>query len=263
MLGDGNLAKMIEDAIAGFLEGGENSGMMAMNGAYVQRSVTITVTTLRYTEMQRSQENGDILAASELQTSLRDKIGEMIQQLFGAGSRGEESESETSGDAGNDGDSVPSRNRTQWGSGAVSMWSMELFYSMTAIQGQGAFGTGSGSGEASGYNVSGSFSRFSASYGSFSALTSNRLPSLLSQFMGGGSESGGGLSGFLEEALSGFGLSGGSYRQTSEGFSFKVSQSRNLIAELMELYGDRIGQNNAAAAEAAEEEPAEAVAAAG
>lgn len=273
MLGNSGLAKMVEDAISSFLDNTGSGGMMNMNGAYVQRSVTITITTVRYTEMQRSQETGDILGASELQTSLQDKIKEMMQQLFGGGNQGEETDADAEGSEKTK-DKTASNLPSNWGGSSVSMWSMELFYSMTSIQGQNG---GSGS------SASGSFSsfQFSASYSSFTGLTSNQLPSLLSQYANGGSGSSGtgsgsgsgsgGLAELLEEALANFGLSGSSYRQSSEGFSFKLSQSRNLIAELMELYGDRIGGNKNAyetdpAAEAdagvAEEQPAEAVGAA-
>ena len=107
----------------------------AMEGAYVQRTVTVTITTIRFGTTQRD-ESGDMLAASELKTSLQEKLQELIERFFGKTAA--TSETDSDGSDAEDGEAAESKETdAKTGNGyAFSgiMWSMELFYSSSYVQ---------------------------------------------------------------------------------------------------------------------------------
>lgn len=82
MSADEKFAQKIKDIIAGLLDT-NNQSLLNVNGAYVQRSVSISITVVHYGEYHRSQDNGEILAGVDLQTSLQDRLSEMIKKFFG------------------------------------------------------------------------------------------------------------------------------------------------------------------------------------
>lgn len=249
MFGSSEMAKKIEDAIAAFLEG---TNTEAMQGAYVQRSISITITTVRVGVFQRSEDNGDMLAGSELKTALHDKLREMIDRFFGKVPAAEETDDKA--ENAEDGSEETAVEKTDGGKETSgynfgAMWSMELFYSQTTVAQYTDF---TGSGQANrgvAYSATSMMSRFSFVSGSL-------IPQALSQGAGDSSSGGSGPFTSLLEAL---GLASDGVSSSGDGFLMRLRESRNLMAELMELYGSRIGRPAAAATEetSATDAPAE------
>lgn len=231
MAGNQDLSKKIEEAIASFMNNSGTSPAL-MEGAYVQRSVTVTITTIRFGTFQRDAQSGDTLAASELKTSLQEKIQELVDRFFGKTSASGETENDTDGeDGGETAEAKETGAKTGAGVGfSGMMWSMELFYSSSYINAMTGGGQGSSSAEA--WSFSASYSGFS---GNFSQLSSDFLPQAL---LGGLSSFGQG--GPFTSLLSGMGMTYDGVSQTQDGYFMKLREGRNLIAELLELYGTRI-----------------------
>lgn len=241
MFGNSDFAKKVEDAIAAFLEG---TNAQAPAGSYSQRTVSVSITVIRFSVSQRSADTGELQTSNELKTELHDKLKEMINKFFGVGNTAgaaDETDDETDAKVEETSDTKTGNSDYRNGFGAV-MWSMELFYSSSYIS------STAGSGQNSASMQSWQFS------GSFSSLTTNFLPQAISQ----GTKDGSGLSGgpftsLLEGVLSGFGLASDGVGQVEGGFFARLRESRNLMAELMELYGSRIRPEVAAPGDAAGE----------
>lgn len=219
MLGDGSLAKAVEDALSAFLEGGAAS---APSSAYVQRRVTVTVTTVRFSVAQRDGETGDLLTDKELKTSLRDAIRGLIERFFGP-----EADKADAGEDAEDGETGQSGAPTHGG----AFWSMELFYASSYIQ---------AAGESNGGFLTAQTESFGARFsGGFSQLTDSFLPRAI---FDGFSESGRGgpFTSLVGPALAGLGLSSDGVVRTAGGYGMKIRESRNLIAELMDLFSSRV-----------------------
>lgn len=257
MSGNQDLAKKIEEAISSFMNSAGTVPALA-EGAYVQRSITITVTTIRFGSFQRDGDSGDLLAASELKTSLQDKLQELIERFFGKAANAGGTKSDADAEA-KDETAATKETEAKTGNGYAfsgAMWSMELFYSSSYINSMAGNGQGSLSAETW---------SFSASYSSFNQLTGSILPQSLQNGL-----SSFGQGGPFTSLLSGMGMSYDGASQTADGYFMKLRESRNLIAELMELYGSRIKPKEVEAteveetdaAEGAEAEPAPAEAAA-
>lgn len=234
MFGDGSLAKAVEDAMAAFLE---NSGASSLEGAYVQRRVSITVTTVRFSVAQRDAESGELLSANELKTALHDKIQELVDKFFGKqGAASDESDGEETAadDAAGAADKTPAANAYGYG---AALWSMELYYSASYVQ---AAGQGSAvAASAQSWQTSAAFT------GNFSQFSGNFLAQALYTGFGAGGMTGP-FTSLLGQTLSGFGMTSDGVVRGQDGYSLKLRQSRNLVAELMELFGSRVLGNAAA-----------------
>lgn len=275
MLGNSGLVKSVEDAISAFLEGtGSNTGEAA-EGTYMQRRVSITVTTIRFSVAQRSGESGELLTSNELKTTLQDKIKELVNAFFNtsAAETDDDSEAETdASDAGTEAAKAAAAAadfKNQFGFSST-LWSMELYYSSSYVQtkGQGSDIAAS----AQSWQMSAAFS------GSFSQFTGNFLPQAIYSGFGTGGMTGP-FTSLLGQTLSGFGMTSSGVERGQGGYSLNLRQSRNLVAELMELFDSRVlgdaaaevasvgeateAEGSAQAAESGEAGAAESAAAAG
>lgn len=258
MVGSANLAGMVQDAIAGFLERGDGGNLMNIQGATVQRTVTITYTQIRYGEFHRDPENGEILGANEFKTNFHDRLAELIKKFFGvpeeeAASDAEADESEAEETNAPDASKPAAPASSPSSAASVSMWSLEVYFSFTYINSTldaGTGGAGSAQGSWQGASASWQSSSFAAG---LRGVLGGFLPSAFRGAAGPGEGSGGSLFDFLEETLAGMGLSAGGYQESQEGLFFRLREGRNLIAELMELYGGRINPKPAVETAPAEE----------
>ena len=268
MLGSSSLAKMVEEAISGFLDRGSDSNLMNFQGAVVQRTVTITYTQVRYGEFHRSDETGELLGASELKANFHEQLADLIKKFFGdsksavSGAENTEADGEEEGketDAASGTEKTPST-LPSFPGGSVSMWSLEVYYSFsyfsTSQFDTSGLGNSAGSGQASWQSQSWQYSSFSAS---LRGVLGGQIPSAIQS---GGNSNGNGSSSifdFLEETLASLGLMSGGLRESEDGLFFRLREGRNLMAELMELYGGRI--NPTPAEEAFQNDAADEVAA--
>lgn len=258
MTGDSELAKAVEDVIAAFLERSPDSNLMNFGGASVQRSLSITITTVRYSELHYSQAGGDLIGGSDLRTNFHERLADMVREFFNLKKPGEDGVEETDDAEGATEAARPST-LPGFGLGGAAMWSMEMYFSasyVSSLSGTGAGRDESAEGLLEAWNFSASFSAsFTQSLGAF-------LPGALSGVAGGGAAFGGSMSagqidsvnGFLDSFLSGFGLDNGGFRTGEDGFFVNFRQRRNLLNELMELYRDKVRQDEPAVE--TEEEPA-------
>lgn len=227
-----SFASMIEKALFSFLDATQN--MQAANGAYNQRSISITVTTISFSINQIDNNSGEKLSSQELQAAIKEKMDELIKKVFGAGASGETTgETDESGEIGN----IVQANDLPYGMGS---WSMSLFYSQSYIQGSDSISPGSV------YSRSVSFS--------MQSLTSSFMPQQLQQIMNGESSLDS-----LREMMTGVGMSIISFSQTQDGFSMRLGESRNLLSELMEMLNQR-NQSRIPASPPVEEEEEDAAA---
>lgn len=232
MSNSADLFKTIENAISSFLEGTSAS---ASQGSYVQRSVSITITTIRFSVAQRDAGTGELQSSSELKTALQEKLQELINKFFGVSPA---EDTDTDADAAEETEKVAETEKSSdkqaggYQFGGI-MWSMELYYSASYIQGMSQNGS-------SGSGMSAQSWQFSAS---FSQLTNSFIPGAIGQWAGGnegGSSGSGPFSSLFDGLLSGFGIASDGVTQGMGGYMMRLRESRNLMAELMELYGSRI-----------------------
>ncbi len=155
MAGNGGLFQQVQDAISSFMN--QSGSSEAMSGAYVQTSISVTYTSVRYNVSQFDEQSGDLLTANELTTSLQAKFQELIDRLLNRKGEGKQeiaggnggtsaaveglidavSDQEASTDAvaevdaaGNaaSSSSSPSGSKTQY-SGQSLSWSIQMYYS--------------------------------------------------------------------------------------------------------------------------------------
>lgn len=235
MFGDDALAKMVEDTIAAFLDRGSDGNLMHFEGAMVTRSISITITTVRYSERHSSSETGDLLASGELRTNFHERLAEMMKEFFG-GKKADETAAGTED------------KRAERADFSGVMWSMEIYYSATFVSSLNQSETANGA--ASGYQAQ--------SLGMYGSFTQGLFSSLLPQGLSGrseGSDAGGFLPDFLRDVLAGLNLETDGFQIMESGFAIGIRERRNLLAELMEMYRDKIGQIGAVEEEPAVEAP--------
>lgn len=215
-----SFASTIEKALSSFLDATQN--MQAMNGAYNQRSVSITVTTISFSVSQIDRASGETLSSQELQSAIKDKLDELIKKVFGAGASGGTAE-KTDDEESKETDKTDSAAKTGDSGNfnfGVSGWSMQLYYSQSLIQGsQGGNG--------------GSMSGWGASF-SMQAFLGAGLPQELYSLSNGES-----TMDSLREMMTGVGLSVSSFSSTQDGISMRLAESRNLLSELLEMLNQR------------------------
>lgn len=225
MANNSDLFKTIEDAISSFLEG---TDLAASEGSFVQRRISITITTVRFTSTQRDAATGEMQSSSELKTALQEKLRELINQFFGVSANNETEAEDEEAEATEkvaETDKAADKQDNGFRYSGI-MWSMELYYSSSYIQGMSQGGAGSA--------MSAQSWQFSAS---FSQLTSSFIPGALGQWTGsneGGSSGFGPFTSLLDSILSGFGMTSDGMAQGMGGYTMRLRESRNLMAELME-----------------------------
>jgi hypothetical protein len=236
MFGNGDLAKKVEEAIASFFN--SNAGANPVEGTYAQRSVSITITTIRFNVAQRAEGSGELLTGQELQTAFQEKIQDLINRIFGTGSgdassdkKGDDETKDTAPAAATE--SGKDKTAQSLAGYSAMMFSMELFFSSGFINNMGA------SAQASGQSMqfSMSFSSYAANFQDFSG---NFLPQSIYQSLADSTDSSGPFTSLLDGALGKFGMSSNGFSATQAGFSFKMGQSRDLLSELMDqLFANR------------------------
>ncbi len=212
-------SSLVEKALSSFLDATKNM-RSSMNGASTIRSISITVTTATFSVNQTDGSTGETLMSQELQTSLKEKIDEMINKVFGIGGGGSEGETEEAQSEDETAASTePARtneNPFNFGYG-MSGWSMQLYYSQSFLQD----------------SAGNSMQSWNAGF-SMQGLTTSLIPEELSRMMNGG----GGLD-QLREQMSGFGLSISGFNQSWNGVGMRIGESRNLLSELLEALNQR------------------------
>lgn len=269
MFGNSDLAKIIEDTISGLLERSSDSNLMNIEGAYVYRSVSITLTQVRYGEYHNDASTGELLGGIDLKANFQEQLSELIKKFFGG--IGASADAEGTGEDGTEAEAAAETEKTgdkqsQNGSG-VTMWSLDIYMSFTAISGSmsGTGASAGGQGQLSGWQ-SWQYSSFSAS---LRGMLSNALPSALQGAQGQRDYASSDTWKSLEDLFASHGLSIGGLTQTQDGFMARLREGRNLLAELMELYGGRLNKpaetyetdssEEVGATEVAQEEAVEAV----
>ncbi len=82
MAGNQGLFQQVQDALSAFME--QNGNHQAMSGAYMQTSISITYTSVRYNVSQFDEGSGDLLNASETTSPLQAKFKELLERIFNA-----------------------------------------------------------------------------------------------------------------------------------------------------------------------------------
>lgn len=236
MFGNGDLAKKVEEAISSFFN--SNAGSNPVEGAYTQRSVSISITVIRFNVAQRAEGSGEMLTGQELQTAFQDKLQELINRVFGSSSSGESTDGESEEDT--DDSKAAAGTGTGKDKGAQSFsaysamqFSMELFFSSGFINNMG--GSGNAGGQSGQFSMS--FSSYAANFQSFSGIF---LPQSIYQALTDSNDTSGPFTSLLEGALGKFGLTSNGFSASQSGFSFKMGQGRDLLSELMDqLFANR------------------------
>ncbi|MCC8166920.1 MAG: hypothetical protein LIQ31_12390, partial [Planctomycetes bacterium] len=257
--GNSDMMNQIKDAISSFLDASQD--IQPMEGAAVQRSVTITVTTVRFNVSQMDQGTGELLKADELMANLQDQMKELLEKVFGvqspdtelldtadeaAGTEAVDDADETA--AAGDADETAATEETDetkdiakvpaedekkassWSSRNFA-WSMQLFYSNTFMESLGSTNQNKQSGSF-GFQASGSFQNFSNSI----------LPqSIYDSVLGGDNSGQNALMSMMDKMFSGTSIGFGGLRKTDNGFLAELKETKNLLAELFESLKSRGG----------------------
>ncbi|MCD8138275.1 MAG: hypothetical protein LUE17_00585 [Planctomycetaceae bacterium] len=83
MTASNHFSQLVEKAIASFLDA--TSQIQPPSGASSIRSISISISISTFSYGQVDNASGETLMSQELQTSLKDKIDEMINKFFGVG----------------------------------------------------------------------------------------------------------------------------------------------------------------------------------
>lgn len=178
--GSDTLTKMLEDIVAALLDRNSDSNLMNFGGnAFTYRRVSITITTVSYSEQHYANGSSELLGSSDLRASFQDRLAEMLQEFFGA-KRPEETATGTADAEKTDKTATTDKD---WSGGfAAGFWSMELFYSQSYISSFANAGDGAVNSASWNYSAS-----FSASFAQ--GFTSFLMPQALSGMNGGGLQS--------------------------------------------------------------------------
>ncbi len=255
--GNSDIMNQIKEAISSFLDASQD--IQPMEGASIQRSVTITVTTVRFNVSQMSEGTGELLKADELMASLQDQMKELLEKVFGiqspdtdlidtadeaaASEEAEEAVAATDADetaATEETDEtkdiakVPAEDEkkaSSWSSRNFA-WSMQLFYSNTFMESLGS----------TGQNKQSSSFGFQASGFSFQNFSNSTLPqSIFDSVLGGDTSGQGALMAMMDKMFSGTSIGFGGLRKTDNGYLAELKETKNLLAELFESLKNRGG----------------------
>lgn len=264
--GNTSLAEMIEKALQAFTD---TQGQTAtMDGTYQQRSMILSVTTIRISVSNFDTSSGELMNSNELQSSFSDSIKDMINKFFGTGPVKET----TSDDAVTEGDDETAAaeetkgsedtkktddsqktNLPNWfGSGA----SLSMYFSASFFSGSASNLFSNSADQTGGTQFQGNFQSFSASF-SYSMLSGMQNSGFdFSSGFGSGA-----FTSMLDAGMSQLGLSTDSMWQQDGGYMMKFRESRNLISELMSsLYNNRqnpVAEEPVDTTDVTEEAPAE------
>lgn len=250
ILGSSKMMEMLEKALSAFADTAGQT--QPAQGAYVQRSMMVSMVSIRVTVSQYSQESGEMLSANEMKTAFSDKIEEMIRKFFGKGVSGAEDSETADKEADSADETAKTENTSQAASWAAGV-SFSMYFSSTFISG---FNTS----DASAYQMSqmsGGF-QFSAQ-GGFQDYANSSFPYAIFSGLQSSGFGSGPFTSMLNGALDQFGLSAESMWQQDGGYFLKLRESRNLIAELMNLYNKSAAASGQDTAESATETDAEVV----
>lgn len=255
MSADEMFAQKIKDIIAGLLDT-SNQSLLNVNGAYVQRSVSISITVVHYGEYHRSQDNGEILAGVDLQTSLQDRLSEMIKKFFGV-SDSEDTEESGAAEETKATEKTKASEEEKESSNRLSnffgaSWNLQVHFSQSLLSNLNA-NSSTGSANASMYQVSFAALAMSGN-SSLSSLLGNGKSSSSSSSLG--VFSGFDLTEFLNMGLFGSQLETNGLRVSESGLFFGMGRtSGTSIADLFEQL--KAGKNvNAIPEETGTEAPA-------
>lgn len=246
MFGNSGLAQKVEDAIANFFN--SDAGTNAAQGTYSQRSISITITTVRYNVSQFDSESGDLMSAQEMMTSLQEKMNDLINRLFGKGDSvaTETTEDETAEEsteavdaAQKNGTSANPYSNYNYQSFAFSM---ELFYSSQMINNMGS------------KSQSSQFSLTAMAQGSFQNYSNSILPQEIYEALTNSSDFSGPFTSLIDGGLSGFGMKSSGFQYSQSGFSLKANSSGDLLSELMDQLFNNWKRPETAATEPTETE---------
>ncbi|MCD8352085.1 MAG: hypothetical protein LUC93_15875 [Planctomycetaceae bacterium] len=211
MTASDRFAQLVEKAISSFMDA--TSKIQPPTGTSSIRSISISVNISTFSYGQVDNASGDKFMSQELQTSLKDKIDEMINKFFGVGTepKAEEPVAEEEAAAGEAAETTPTANNGKYN--FMTPWSMNMSYSMDFFS--GSWNNDSASGQ--GFMMQ---SQFSAQISAMLGASGGNMADLSQNFLG-------------------MGMNMSSFQQSSSGMSFRLEQSRNLMNELMELLQNR------------------------
>ncbi|MCC8109802.1 MAG: hypothetical protein LIQ30_12330 [Planctomycetes bacterium] len=271
--GNSDIMNQIKDAISSFLDASQD--IQPMEGASIQRSVTITVTTVRFNVSQMQEGTGELLKADELMANLQDQMKELLEKVFGiqspdtdlldsadeaaASEEADETAAVTDADetaATEETDetkdiaTVPAEDEkkaSSWSSRNFA-WSMQLFYSNTFMETLGSTNQN---------KQSSSFGFQASGFGSFQNFSNSILPqSIYDSVLGGDTSGQGALMAMMDKMFSGTSIGFGGLRKTDNGYLAELKETKNLLAELFESLKSRGGVPAIGGADKASETPA-------
>lgn len=263
LLGNSKLMEMLDKALSAFAESAGQT--QPAQGAYVQRTVMVAVVSVRVTVSQYSEASGEMLSANEMKTALSEKLEEMIRQFFGKGVAGTENEAadenaDAADNSGKTGTGNAAKDADKTGADAGSDWSMAWAAGASfSMYFSGSYVSGFANDQNNAFQmsqVSGSF-QFGAQ-GSFPSFANNAFPYAIFSGLQSSGFGSGPFTSMLNGALDQLGLATDSMWQQDGGYFLKLRESRNLIAELMNLY-NKSAADRADAADTASETDAEVV----
>lgn len=252
--GNPGLSKIFEDMMAAFQNTAGQT--QAMDGAYLQRNVVVTVVTVRFSVSQIDGESGETLSMNELTTAFSEKLRELAQKFFGNVSETETEDDETGSDAidivakePQDAADATNPYASFFGAG----FSFSMYFSAGYIKKASESGEDGTGGDFFGQNFQASF----AARGNFQSYANSTFSNaVFSGLMSSGLGSGA-FTSMLDKGMDMLGMSTESSWMRDGGFFAKFGQSRGLIAELMAMYSASSGSLSVAAADAAEPKAAE------
>jgi hypothetical protein len=223
MFGNNGLAQKVEDAIANFFN--SDAGANAPEGSYTQRSVSITITAVRYNVSQFDSESGDLMSAQEMMSSMQEKMEELIGRLFGedgaeAADAGEE---EAAGESKKGGKGKGDKGNDAFNYQAFS-FSMEMFFSNQMLNGKGGK-----NGQNSQFSMAGL-----AMGGSYQNYAGSGLSSSIYEALKKAGDFSGPFTSLIDPALDNFGMKSSGFQFSASGFSLKANSSSDLLSQLLD-----------------------------
>lgn len=238
MFGDSGLAQKVEEAISKFFDSG--AGADAPFGSTVQRSVSISITAVRYNVSQFDSESGELMSAQEMMTSLQEKMDELIDRMFGMGGAKGNEEAEDGTEGVDAPEEAGAAGKGQSGSNYQSFsFSMEMFWSSQMLNGTG--------GEEGGVTQGGRFSLSAMASGSFQDFSGRVLPSAIYDALRNSDDFSGPFTSLLDEGLGQFGMQSSGFQFSMSGFSLKAGSANNttdLMGWLEQLMNNRSRPEN-------------------
>lgn len=236
MSGNSDLMKQVQDAMESFFNSANPQGM---EGAYTQRSISISITVVTMNVSRRAEGSGDLLSSQEMQSQLQSQLQGMIERFFGTEAGGEAKGHDKHGEEDGGGAGMG------FSGGAFSF---EMFYSSTMLSAM------NGGRDEEWSRQSGMFG-FKASLtdgyqGSFPSLANSMLPESIARFLnqggGNGSNNGNGNTPFtsmLDSMFGMFGMSMNSFSMGADGAFLSGGEAKGK--DMMSDFFDYLLNNSA------------------